>query len=221
MLSSHVLLGFYVFTYFQNLRLQFCMISQLLPAWCILLLPYFIVKIYLARSTHLKWKCIRLPVITVLSVPNNFLCIASQSFWLQIQRSRVRFPTPRNFLRSRGFGTESTQPHEDNWGATWLKKERIRSRKTEINGCGNSLRWLCNTLYPQMLALISPTSGGRWVGIVRLRTMATEFSLLFSFIASVVKHFQPMFMFFLSIQIPICRYTSTCKTTDYILIFRF
>jgi hypothetical protein len=30
---------------------------------------------------------------------------------------------------------------------------------------------------PQKLALPSPTSGGRSVGIVRLRTMATEFSI--------------------------------------------
>jgi hypothetical protein len=32
-------------------------------------------------------------------------------------------------------------------------------------------------LYPQKLALTSPTSGGRSVGIVRWRTEATEFSL--------------------------------------------
>ena len=34
-------------------------------------------------------------------------------------------------------------------------------------------------LYPQKLALTSPTSGGRSVGIVRSRTKATEFSLVF------------------------------------------
>jgi len=34
-------------------------------------------------------------------------------------------------------------------------------------------------LYPQKLALISPTGGGRSVGIVRVRTKATEFSCLF------------------------------------------
>ena len=33
-------------------------------------------------------------------------------------------------------------------------------------------------LYPQMLALTSPTGGGRSVGIVRSRTKATEFSLV-------------------------------------------
>ena len=32
-------------------------------------------------------------------------------------------------------------------------------------------------LYPQKLALTSPTGGGRSVGIFRVRTKATEFSL--------------------------------------------
>jgi hypothetical protein len=39
---------------------------------------------------------------------------SGQSFWLQIQRSRVRFPALLHFLSSSGFGTESTQPHEVN-----------------------------------------------------------------------------------------------------------
>jgi hypothetical protein len=39
-------------------------------------------------------------------------------------------------------------------------------------------RWLRGTIYPQKLALPSPTSGGRSVGIVRSRTQATEFSLI-------------------------------------------
>ena len=34
------------------------------------------------------------------------------------------------------------------------------------------------TLYPQKLALTSPTGGGRSVGIVRSRTKVTEFSLV-------------------------------------------
>jgi hypothetical protein len=38
--------------------------------------------------------------------------------------------------------------------------------------------WLRNALYPQELALTSPTSGGRSVGIVRSRTEATEFVLV-------------------------------------------
>jgi hypothetical protein len=39
-------------------------------------------------------------------------------------------------------------------------------------------RWLRSSLYPQKLALTSPTSGGRSVGTVRSRTKATEFSLV-------------------------------------------
>jgi hypothetical protein len=50
--------------------------------------------------------------------------------------------------------------------------------KTEINDRGNSLRWPRNTLYQQKSALTSPTSGGRSVGIVRLRTTATELFFL-------------------------------------------
>jgi hypothetical protein len=46
---------------------------------------------------------------------------SGQSFWLQIQRSWVRFPELPNFLRSSGSGMGPTQPREDNWGATWKK----------------------------------------------------------------------------------------------------
>jgi hypothetical protein len=45
-------------------------------------------------------------------------------------------------------------------------------------GRGDPLRWPRDTVYPQKLALTSPTSGGRSVGIVRLQTKATEFSLV-------------------------------------------
>jgi hypothetical protein len=44
------------------------------------------------------------------------------------------------------------------------------SEENRINGRGDPLRWPRHTLYPQKLALTSPTSGGRSVGIVRLRT---------------------------------------------------
>jgi hypothetical protein len=41
-------------------------------------------------------------------------------------------------------------------------------------GRGVPLRWPRDTLNPQKLALISPTSGGRSDGIVRSQTQATE-----------------------------------------------
>jgi hypothetical protein len=46
-------------------------------------------------------------------------------------------------------------------------------------GRGDLLRSPRDTLYPQKLALTSPTSGDRSVGIVRLRTKATEFVFCF------------------------------------------
>jgi hypothetical protein len=50
-------------------------------------------------------------IIIQLSPP---LSSSGQSFWLLIQRSRVRFPTLSDFLRNRGSGTGYTQPREDN-----------------------------------------------------------------------------------------------------------
>jgi hypothetical protein len=40
-----------------------------------------------------------------------------------------------------------------------------KSSGSDLENRGNSLRWPHNTLYQQMLALTSPTSGGRSVGI--------------------------------------------------------
>jgi hypothetical protein len=44
--------------------------------------------------------------------------------------------------------------------------------------CGDLLCWPRNTLYPQKLALTSPTSGGRSVGIICLGTKVMEFFFL-------------------------------------------
>jgi hypothetical protein len=55
--------------------------------------------------------CLRQPMLS-----------SGQSSWLQIQRSRVRFPALPDFLRSSASGTASTQPREDNGGATWKEK---------------------------------------------------------------------------------------------------
>jgi hypothetical protein len=45
-------------------------------------------------------------------------------------------------------------------------------------GCRDPSRWPRGTLYSQKLAITSPTSGGRSVGIGHSRTKATELLLL-------------------------------------------
>jgi hypothetical protein len=65
--------------------------------------------------------------------------------------------------------------------------EELHERKSSGSGLQsreygrrNPSRWPRGTLNPQKLALTSPTSGGLSVGIVRLRTQATEFIFFFS-----------------------------------------
>ena len=54
------------------------------------------------------------------------------------------------------------------------------SRKQILTAVGTRCADHVTLLYPQKLALTSPTGGGRSVGIVRVRTEATEFSFGFS-----------------------------------------
>jgi hypothetical protein len=65
--------------------------------------------------------------------------------------------------------------------------EGLLGRKSSCSCLGNreygrrdSSRWHVAPLYSQKLALISPTSGGRSVGIVHSQTQATEFNFSFS-----------------------------------------
>jgi len=56
--------------------------------------------------------------IIIIIINNNIvaqrppLWSSGQSFWLQIQRSRVRSPALPDFLSINGSGTGSTQPRE-------------------------------------------------------------------------------------------------------------
>jgi hypothetical protein len=78
-------------------------------------------KVILLPNNHDMQTYNSLGVIFCGNFTTPSLWSSGESFWLQIQRSWVRYPALPDFLRSSGSGTESTQPREDNWGATWKK----------------------------------------------------------------------------------------------------
>jgi hypothetical protein len=98
---------------------------------------------------------------------------SGQSSWLQIQRSRARFPVLPDFLRISVAGTWSAEPLEDNWGATW-KDSSGSGLKPKLMAVGIRCADHATTLSVK-LPLTSPTNGGRSVGTVRWRTEAPEF----------------------------------------------
>jgi hypothetical protein len=99
---------------------------------------------------------------------------SGQSSWLQIQRSGFNSRHYQIFWEVVGLERGSLylvitieEPFERNSSRSGLENREY--------GREDPLRWPCDTLYPQRLALTSPTSGGRSVRIVCWRTKATEF----------------------------------------------
>jgi hypothetical protein len=87
--------------------------------------------------------------------------------WSGVQSSWLQIPELSDFLRSNGSGMGVTQPCGGNWGAAWMKD----SGSCLENRDYRSWRpFALTTQHPQKLALTSPTSGGRLVGVVCLWT---------------------------------------------------
>jgi hypothetical protein len=100
---------------------------------------------------------------------------SGQSSWLHIQRSG--FVSRRYQIFWKVVGLER--------GPLSLVSTTEELLEIKSNGsgleireycCKDPSRWPRGTLYPQKLALTSPTSGCRSVGVVHSRTQATEFS---------------------------------------------
>jgi hypothetical protein len=100
---------------------------------------------------------------------------SGQSSWLQIQRSGFHSRRYQIFWQVVGL-------ERDPLGLVRITEELFQGNsgsgleKPKLTTVGDSLRWPRGTLYRLKLALLSPTSGGRSVGIVRFRTQATEFN---------------------------------------------
>jgi hypothetical protein len=87
--------------------------------------------------------------------------------------------------RSRGPGFDSLR-YQSFWEVVGLERRPLSLVRIieelsglEINGRGDSLRWPRDTLYPLKLALTSPISGGRSVGIVCWRNKVPKFFYIF------------------------------------------
>jgi hypothetical protein len=127
--------------------------------------------------------------IPVFQISNNFffsmsicpsgplLWSSGQSSWSQIRKSR--FDSRRYQIFWEVVGLERgplslVSTTEEPLG----RKSSGCSLENRENGRRDSSRWSRANVYLQKLALTSPTSGGRSVGIVRSWTQTTEFSLV-------------------------------------------
>jgi hypothetical protein len=98
---------------------------------------------------------------------------SGQSSWLQIQRSGFHSRRHQTFWEAVGL---ERGPLSLVSTIEWLLERKSSGSGLECREYGrrDSSRWPNGILYPQNLALTSPTSGGHSVGIFRSRTQATE-----------------------------------------------
>jgi hypothetical protein len=96
--------------------------------------------------------CIR-PLYVTVHNPSyrSSLWYSGQRSWLQTQRSRVLFQALPDFLSSSRSRTGSTQPREDNWGATWKQSSGsdLKNREYRRGSAGLTTRQpsICKSWY--------------------------------------------------------------------------
>jgi hypothetical protein len=105
-----------------------------------------------------------------VSLRRPSLWSSSQSSWVRIHRSGFVPALPVGLERGPLSLVSTT---EERLG----RKSSGSGMEIREYGRRDPSRWSCGIFYPQKLALTSPTSGGHSVGIVRLRTKATEFRI--------------------------------------------
>jgi hypothetical protein len=123
----------------------------------------------------------------VFRTPGDRQSLRTQWFWLKLYLRNVtlcdlvvRVPDCRS--RGPGWIPGATKGLERGSLSLVITIEELLGRNSSGSGLenreyghGDPLRWPRDTLYRLKLALTSPTSCGRSVGIVRLRTKAKEF----------------------------------------------
>ena len=115
-----------------------------------------------------------------------------------------------NILKPIGYVMNGV--HSASWGQlrSYLneKSSGSRSRKQRLTAVGTCCADHVTPLYPQKVALTSPTGGGRSVGIVRMRTKATEFRLVL--VTNCDKVWTPFFTFSrIPFHILLCKVSNT------------
>jgi hypothetical protein len=108
---------------------------------------------------------------------------SGRSSWLQVQRAW--FDSQRYQIFWEVVGLERGPLSLVSTIEELFRRKRSGSGlENREYGRRNPLRWPRGTLYPRKkLTLTSPTNGGRSVGILRSRTLATEFAFVCFFTA--------------------------------------